>query len=290
MHKFNAGRTFLLSAVSFTKIRDAVNHRYGIFFSDSDRYVVESRLATRIQELKLNGFEDYTAVLTGINSTRELDAAIDILTNNETYFFREDYQLNAFAKELLHRIKEENTNRKQITIWSAGCSSGEEAYTITMLIMESGIFAGWDIRIFGSDINSRMLAKARAASFGQSAFRTTPNYLRRKYFTRGNVDGVDVWQVNKEVREKCNFGKINLLDKDKVCMLGKYDAVFCRNVLMYFDKKSRQNTVEMFYERLHPSGYLLLGHSEALFNQKTPFHSVELKDALVYQKEEASHV
>ncbi|MBN2341564.1 MAG: protein-glutamate O-methyltransferase CheR [Deltaproteobacteria bacterium] len=282
MQMSSSNISFPLSITTFRIIRDLVNRRFGIFFQDSDRYLLESRLSSRIHELHLSDFEQYTECLCDPDHSKELDGAIEVLTNNETYFFREDYQLNAFAEELLPRIRLQNESRRQITIWSAGCSSGEEAYTIAMVINESRQFSGWDIRIFGSDVSSRMLTRARNGIFSKSAFRNTSDQLRDKYFTRSG----NQWQVKPLIRNKCNFSKINLLDREKAAILGKFDAIFCRNVLMYFDKKSRAGTIGMFHERLHPQGYLLLGHTESLFNQRTSFVQVNLRDALVYQKEE----
>ncbi|MBN2715687.1 MAG: protein-glutamate O-methyltransferase CheR [Deltaproteobacteria bacterium] len=280
----NAHSTIALSMDVFRIIRTAINKRFGILFSDSDRYLLESRLSARLTDLELSSFEEYIAYFKTTSNDAELDTAIELLTNNETYFFREDYQLSAFNDELLPRLQMQKRKERQLTIWSAGCSSGEEAYSIAIFIAESGLFSGWDVRIFGSDISSRMLERARQSRFGKSAFRTTSEYLKMKYFKRQGAQ----WELDSQVREKCSFAKINLLDTDRTAMLGRFDAIFCRNVLMYFDKKARINTVHLFHRHLNPNGYLLLGHTESLFNQDTPFTQVNLREALVYQKQESA--
>lgn len=277
---FKLSGEFSLSLDTFRHIRDSVNQRFGIFFQEGDRYLLESRLSARLEALQIEDFEQYGSLLSSDGGVQELENAIELLTNNETYFFREDYQLHNFADQILPAIKTVNKKRQQIAVWSAGCSSGEEAYSIAIFIMESGLFGNWDIRVFGSDVSTKMLAKARLAEYGKSAFRNTSRSMQDRYFNRTE----DGWQVKNTVRSKCNFSKINLLDANRAFLLGKYDAVFCRNVLMYFDKGSRRLVISHFHKRLHPNGFLLLGHTESLLYEKTPFAQVHLKDALVYQK------
>ena len=283
MNLSNAQNSHPLSKDSFQIIRMAINKRFGILFGDGDRYLLENRLTARLMDLQMGDFNEYAEFIgNGQTNGQEMDTAIELLTNNETYFFREDYQLRAFLDELLPVLHAKNRRHRQLTIWSAGCSSGEEVYSIAIFIEESGLFNGWDIRVFGSDINSKMLSRARQAHFSRSAFRTTPEYLKMKYFHRRDTE----WELDKGVRERCSFSKINLLDSGRTGMLGKFDVIFCRNVLMYFDRQSRVNTIDLFHRRLNTAGYLLLGHSESLFNQETPFVQVELTDAMVYQKRE----
>ncbi|MBN2528752.1 MAG: protein-glutamate O-methyltransferase CheR [Deltaproteobacteria bacterium] len=275
-----------LSIDSFQKLREMFNERFGILFNDGDRYLLESRLSARILDLSLDGFEEYADLLSNTSQSGELESAIEMLTNNETYFFREDYQLNAFSAEILPSLQRRNVRKRHLNIWSAGCSSGEEVYSIAIFIAESELFTNWNVRVFGSDISSRMLARARSGIFSKSAFRNTSDYLRMKYFRRVGTE----WALKNSIKEKCNFAKINLLDAARAGMLGKFDAIFCRNVLMYFDRQSRTDTIELFHRHLNASGYLLLGHTESLFNQKTPFAPVELHNAMVYQKREEAFV
>lgn len=273
-----------LSLESFRIIRSLVNRRFGIFFNDSDRNLLESRLAGRVMDLEFQSFEEYAEYLSKSASMQELDNSVELLTNNETYFFREDNQLGAFFNQILPGLHRKNERMRQLTIWSAGCSSGEEVYSIAIFIEESGLFSGWDVRIFGSDISGRMLARARSGVFGKSAFRNTPEYLRTRYFRR--VGEGSEWEVKRGIREKCSFGKMNLLDSNQTGVLGTFDVIFCRNVLIYFDRESRMQAVDLFHRRLNRTGYLLLGHSESLLNRETPFIQVDLNDTAVYQKQE----
>ncbi len=273
-----------LSLERFRLLRDLINKRFGIFFSDDDRYLVESRLSERLMHLDLPSFDDYYHHLRyHQDGEQELEQGAEILTTNETYFFREEYQLKAFSQELLPELHERLINKRRLMIWSAGCSSGEEAYTIAMLVRDSGLFHDWDVRIFGSDISARMLAKARRGIFGPSAFRTTPEDLQRRHFTPA-PGGL---RVNENIRALCHFGRLNLLDEEKIIFVGRADVVLCRNVLIYFDKRSKSRALSIIYDRLNDDGYLLLGHTESLLNLSTAFELVHLRNDLVYRRPKA---
>jgi len=279
--------SFPLSLERFRLLRDHINRRFGIFFGDDDRYLVESRLAERLVQLEVESFDDYyNFLLYNPSGEGEAEQAAEILTTNETYFFREEYQLRAFAKEILPALRERLGGRRRLVIWSAGCSSGEEAYTIAMIVLESGLFTGWDLRIFGSDLSSRMLARARRGVFGAAAFRTTPEELQRRHFTEAESGQ---WRINDDVRALCHFGHLNLLDEEKIVFVGRADAVFCRNVLIYFDKSSKRKGINILYDRLTDGGYLLLGHTESLLNLSTAFEIVHLSEDLVYRRPEVGH-
>jgi chemotaxis protein methyltransferase CheR len=215
-----------------------------------------------------------------IRGHSELEEAVDLLTTNETYFFRQDYQLRAFAQEVLPRLAEANASRRRLTIWSAGCSTGEEVYTIAFFVHESGLFQNWEVRIIGSDISRRSVTAARRGVYRGAAFRTTPPEARKAYF----VEREDGFHVVDSIKKLCHFGQLNLLDGDRAAIVGRVDAVFCRNVLIYFDMRSRRRVIDNLYERLVPGGYLMLGHSESLLNVSTAFELVHLKDDLVYRK------
>ncbi len=275
-----------MSLERFRLIRDMVNTRYGIFFADDSRFLMENRLTERLLQLGLDSFDDYHHYLKyHPDGPSEMEIAVDLLTTHETYFFREDYQLRAFANDILPELHRRLASRRRMMIWSAGCSSGEEAYTIAMLVLESGRFRGWDVRIFGSDVSRRMLSRARKGIFQQASFRTTSEEMRGRYFSQ--VEGGI--RINEEVRTLCHFGQLNLLDEDRVVFLGCVDVIFCRNVLIYFDKKSKMKAISLFYDRLNPNGYLLLGHTESLINLSTAFELVHLSEDLVYRRPEVVH-
>ena len=265
----------------FRMLRDLVNGHAGIYFGDEALPVLERRLRERLLALGLRKYSEYYQFLQFSNtSVSELDEAIDLLTTNETYFFREDYQLRAFANEVLPRLADDAAARRRLSVWSAGCSTGEEVYTLAILIKEAGLFQNWDLRVYGSDISRRCVAAARRGIYGPSAFRTAPNAFRRDYF----IERADGSHVVDPIRELCHFGHLNLMDSERVRVVGRVDAVFCRNVLIYFDQKSRKKVIDMFYERLIPGGYLFLGHSESLLNISTAFELVHLSEDLIYRK------
>ena len=265
----------------FRLLRDLVNGYAGIYFGDDALPMLERRLKERLPALGLKRFSEYYQFLKfSSGATSELDEAIDLLTTNETYFFREDYQLRAFKNEVLPMLAADAASRRRLSIWSAGCSTGEEVYTLAILIAESGLFSGWDVRVYGSDISRRCVAAARRGIYGASAFRVVGPEVKRAYF----VDKADGSHVMDRIRQSCHFGHLNLMDTERVRVVGRVDAVFCRNVLIYFDQRSRKKVIDTFYERLIPGGFLFLGHSESLLNVSTAFELVHLSEDLVYRK------
>ncbi|MFI5295502.1 MAG: CheR family methyltransferase [Thermodesulfovibrionales bacterium] len=265
----------------FRLIRDIIKDYCGLYFDDGSKYLLEKRLARRIRNLHLDDFRDYYRFIRyDKNSEDELAAIIDLLTVNETYFFREQNQLKAFSEEILEELKEKNRDRRSLRIWSAGCSTGEEPYTIAMLIQERGDFAGWDIEIYGSDINQRVLQAARKGIYRRNSFRTAETRYINKYFTE--EDGS--YRIADGVKGYVNFSYLNLLDSFRTRFLGKMDVILCRNVLIYFDGPSRKKVIENFYDRLVDGGYLLLGHAESLINISTAFMLKHFKNDMVYQK------
>lgn len=265
----------------FRLLRDLVSARIGISLSPSARHSVARKLRERLGVLNLNSFNEYFQYLRfHPMAQQEWDEVVELLTTNETYLFREDFQLRAFTNELLPMLHERLKSRRRLTVWSAGCSTGEEVYTIAILIHESGLFSGWEVRVFGSDISRRCVATARRGVYGAASFRATPSEFRREYFVE-RPDGVHVadW-----IKPMCHFGQMNLLDEEKARILGRVDVVFCRNVLIYFDAHARRRVIDIFHDRLYPGGVLLLGHSESLLNVSTAFELLHLKEDLVYRK------
>jgi len=278
---FSAHEHIVMKPEEFRLLRDLIAQKTGISFGLDARSTLERRLRDRLLALSLPNFAEYFQYLRfNPRASAEWDEAIEVLTTNETYFYREDYQLRAFKTEVLPMLAAQNKNKKSLSIWSAGCSTGEEVYTIAILVFETRLFDGWDIRVFGSDISRRCVATARAGVYGSAAFRTTSPEAKRAYFAE-RTGGV---HVHERIREMCQFGQLNLLDDQRARLLGKFDAIFCRNVLIYFDAHARRCVIDMFLERLNPGGVLLLGHSESLLNVSTAFELLHLKEDLVYRK------
>jgi chemotaxis protein methyltransferase CheR len=275
------GSLLRLRPNEFRLLRDLVNAHAGLHFDDDALVLFDRRLADRLAVLQLSGYDEYYKFLRfNARGPMELDEVLERVTTNETYFFRQEYQLRAFRNEILPLIHENNLTRRRLGVWSAGCSTGEEAYTLAMLIHESGLFEDWDVRIIGSDICKHNVSFARRAIYRGGAFRTTPVEYRRSYF----VEAEDGFHVSEKIRKMCYFGQLNLLDSGRATIVGRVDVVFCRNVLIYLDVRSRRRVIDCLYDRLAPGGILLLGHSESLLNVTTAFELVHLSEDLVYRK------
>jgi chemotaxis protein methyltransferase CheR len=269
-----------LGVHEFRLISDFIGGHCGLVLGSELRFVVERKLRDRVQDLSLASFADYYHHLRyHPDRQAEVERAIDLLTTNETYFFRERGQLRAFVSEVLPKLKERAAARKRLAIWSAGCSTGEEAYTLAIKVVRSGLFDGWDVRIFGNDISRRVLQVARRGVYGPSSFRAMPPEYREHF-----IETPDGMMVDGKIRALCQFGHFNLLDADRAAMVGRVDAIFCRNVLIYFNDSTRRRVIESFYERLYPGGHLMLGHSESLLNASTAFELAHLSGDLAYRK------
>lgn len=270
-----------LDPEQFRLLRDLINEGAGLYFEDDSQYLFERRLSERLIQLELSSFDEYYKLLRfGARGAAELDEAIERLLTKETYLFRQEYQLDSFEHEVLPKLRRELAGRRQLTVWSAGCSTGEEAYTLAIIIERSGLFEGWDVRVIGSDISRKNLATARRGVYRENSFRTTTPEARRAYFTETD----EGWAISDRVRRLCHFAQLNLLDGARAAIVGRVHVVFCRNVLIYFDIVSRRKVIDHFYERLSPGGYLFLGHSESLLNLSTAFELVHLNGDLAYRK------
>jgi chemotaxis protein methyltransferase CheR len=267
----------------FRLIRDLIYGHCGIYFDHDSKYLLEKRLAQRISLKGLKTFRDYHQFLKYNRSRdQELSDIMDVLTTNETYFFREAFQLKAFSEEVVPEIMKRKTESgdRSLRIWSAGCSTGEEPYTIAMLLRGIPALAGWKVEIVGTDISQRVLQHARKGVYGKSAFRATDEEYVRRFFTE-QEGGL---RVNDSVRQLVTLSHLNLFDTPRLALLGRMDVIFCRNVIIYFDQAAKKRVIESFFRTLHADGYLLLGHSESLMNITTAFTLKHLKNDMVYQK------
>jgi len=266
----------------FRLLRDYIRDYCGIYFDENSKYLLERRLSRRVRLHQFKSFRDYYHFLNyDRRKEEELVEVIDTLTTNETYFFREDAQLKAFTDEIVPEIMRSKKDDRSLRIWSAGCSTGEEPYTIAMLLMENGLASGMDVEITGSDINQKVLTSARRGIYKRGSFRSTDDRLLRKYFKE---DSLGSFKISEEVRKLVSFSYLNLFDPYKLSFLKGFDIIFCRNVIIYFDTDSKKKLVNTFYSKLQPGGYLLLGHAESLLNISTAFKLVHLKNDMVYQK------
>jgi len=266
----------------FKQFRDFIYEKSGIFIPDNKKYFLENRLGRRIQELNLKGYEDYLYNLRYNSDNRELQRLFDLITTNETFFFREPQQFEIFRGELLNQITAENakTGRRDIKIWSAASSTGEEAYTVSIVLLEKVELGGFKKDIFASDISESVLASARAGVYGSYAIRNVPIAYLNKYFK--NTD--QQYSLSSAVKSMVKFSKVNLVEEKDVRIIRGVDVVFCRNVLIYFDDKAKQKVVSHLYDALRPGGYLIIGTSESLHNLTRAFRPVVINKVIIYQK------
>jgi chemotaxis protein methyltransferase CheR len=272
-----------MTDAEFRMIADALRNTTGLHFGPESRYLLERRLSRRCAELGMRSFTSYHyALRSDTAGDGELAWAIDHLTTNETYFLRERRQLEALIQEIVPSVtaRRGGVGSAPVSIWSAGCSSGEEPYSIVLMALEAGLAPGRDVRVYASDISRQMLHKARRGVYRESSFRQTDPWLRDKYFVA--KDGS--WRISDEIKKHVHFAHLNLLDESKSALLGSLDVILCRNVIIYFDLETKRRVVRTFHQKLKPGGYLLLGHSESLINLSTDFELKHLKNDMVYRR------
>ncbi|MEH7073166.1 CheR family methyltransferase [Neobacillus drentensis] len=241
--------------------------------------ILRDKISKRVNELGLT-YEDYCNYLTKTNE--EWDVVIELLTINETYFYREEDQLNECCSFVLPLMKDKNKNRP-LRIWSAACSSGEEPYTLAMLIQETGLFLPGSVEIIATDINKKVLQKAEKGWYHNSsfAFRRIPERLLKKYF----IDENDGYQINASTKRMVKFQQVNLLHENQLTEIGQVDIIFCRNVLIYFDQDKTKRVIQSLYRNLTPTGYLFLGHAESITDSSMGFQKVRSDKSFYYRKE-----
>lgn len=267
----------------FISLRGLVYEKSGIYFLDNKAYLFENRLRNRLNELNLSTFEDYYYYLRyGEKATEELFNLFDAVTTNETSFFRNLPQLE-MLKSLL-RSEHLNGGRRSsmLRVWSAGCSTGEEPYTIAITILEESeaLRETRPFTIIGTDISRKALLSAETAIFNSYAMRHVDAPIREKYFTKVK----NGYAVNDSVKGYVKFKFMNLSDAQSYRKLGRMDILFCRNVLIYFDEDMKKKVANHFHDVLKPGGYLFLGHSEYLSPVSKALKPIVLPGTIVYQK------
>jgi chemotaxis protein methyltransferase CheR len=251
-----------LSHRDFEKIRAAVHRLCGINLHTGKEGLVKSRLAKRLRALGLGDFRSYVDYVENDRSGKELATMIDILTTNKTSFFREPNHFKYLRNDILS-----NLGSAPARIWSAGCSSGEEPYTIAISVSEAlGASLATSARILATDISARMLERARQGVFEESSLDGISPGLRAKYFTRVRGGDSQAYRVCDSIRSMVHFARLNLLSDWP--MRGPFDVIFCRNVMIYFDGPTRAGIVHRFWQSLEPAGHLIVGHSESLLGSK----------------------
>jgi len=269
----------------FRQLRDFIYEQCGIYIADNRKYLIENRLANRLKDLNLKTFGEYYYFLRyDARKRQELSKLFEVVTTNETSFYRNPPQLKVFEESVLPPLLDDlrKKRQKKLRIWSAGCSTGEEPYTIAMIlhdVLKSEI-ATWDIKISANDLSEAVLMSARRGIYTEYALRTTPKEVVSRYFTQTDL----TYKVNPEVKRLVNFGQINLSDRMQLKRVEPSHIVFCRNVIIYFDDNMKKQVIGSFYDNLLPGGSMLIGHSESLHNITRAFKPEHHKGAIVYRK------
>ncbi len=247
---------FKITDSEFNSFRSFIYDHAGINLSDEKKTLVTSRLSKRLRHYSFNTFQEYFDLVVASAQDGERQTAIDLLTTNETYFFREPKHFEFLEKEILANLK----NRKTFRVWSAASSTGEEAYSIAMLLDAMLGLKPWEI--FASDISSRVLRKARQGHYLQNRIDGIPKEFLRKYCLKGVGDNEGTLLIDKKLRQKVSFEPVNL--KRPLGDIGLFEVIFLRNVLIYFDLETKALIIKQLVEKLQPDGYLFIGHSESL--------------------------
>lgn len=254
-----------LSAASFSAIRELIFAVAGIAMTEEKEELVKARLAKRLRELKITGYEEY---LNRIQTDRvELSNMVDVLTTNKTGFFREQQHFDYLVEEVFPTWKATCAPRR---IWSAGCSSGEEPYTLGMLLREH--LPQLDVRILATDLSTRVLARAKAARYAAATVEDIPQRLRTRYLQRVVEAGQVSYAISPEVTALVSFARLNLMGDWP--MRGRFDLILCRNVMIYFNDDTRTTLGRRFAEQLAPDGALMIGHAESMASLDQPLQLI----------------
>jgi chemotaxis protein methyltransferase CheR len=269
------------------QVRDLIYQSAGILQPDHRLEFLEKRCQKRMAAVGAESLRGYHDFLTkSVNRTTELTELLNEITIGETFFFRNLPQIDALRKVVLPTIVE-NKRRvpfSKLRVWSAGCSTGEEAYTLAILFLEesAGVLKNLKFEVLATDLNERSLEKARAGIYGDYATRNLSAYLQEKYFTpAGNL-----LAVKDSVKSIVEFSRVNLFDDARMMVMENMDVIFCCNVMIYFDGAARKKVVEHYYNNLLPKSYLFLGHSESLFGINDQFRLVHFPGTIAYYKSE----
>ena len=266
----------------FRRLSEFLYRRTGMTFGESKRYFVERRLRDRIAATGSAAFPDYFARL--LVDPAEVEQLINAFTVNETYFYREDHQFRCLTSDLLGQITAGKRRGATIRIWSVPCSTGEEPYSLAIWLLETWAQVDdWDIEIVGSDIDTAALRAAEAGIFSERALMRLSRQLVGKYFNRLDEGR---YGLAEALRGSVRFSHVNVLDRDAMARHGSFDVIFCRNMLIYFDEKSRREAADNLYDCLVPGGFVCLGHTESMSRISPLFKVAKFTDAIVYRKPE----
>ncbi|MCZ6778678.1 MAG: protein-glutamate O-methyltransferase CheR [Acidobacteria bacterium] len=269
-----------LTEVVLKQLAERVYEASGIRLTDRQRPQIETRVAQRLQALRLDDPAEYEKHLGSEGSrSEEMEIFLDLLAVHESYFFREISQLSFVADDLVEEARERR-GTEPVRIWSAGCVAGEEPYSLAMLLEDAEAWKKGPIDMLGTDMSATCLERARQAVYGKASLRQTSRARRSRFFepVHGGL------RVQASVRRRVRFRRMNLYREGPSGWMGQFDIILCRNLLLYFDVPARCRVVEALYSRLRPGGCLLLSRSETLLNVRTRLQTTEQGDEIVYRR------
>lgn len=269
---------YSITAEEFQRFRTLIYDESGISLSEQKQTLLASRLSKRLRDLDLASFSEYYTKVTQDPAGEEFTRMLDLISTNKTDFFREPKHFD-FLRE---RIIPELERTKRIRVWSSACSTGEEPYTIAMTLFDHVQNSSqWDCKILASDLSTRALAKAVSGIYGEDRFRGVPPEVIKRHFLRGRGDQTGIFKVKPHLADVITFRHVNLMD-DRFPIKSPLDLIFCRNVMIYFDRTTQETLVNKFHHYLKPGGYLFIGHSESLQWVTHPFKAIA---PTIYQKD-----
>ncbi|OHD13066.1 MAG: hypothetical protein A2086_04020 [Spirochaetes bacterium GWD1_27_9] len=265
-----------LTESEFEKFATLIHEMAGIYLKESKITLLSNRLRKRLKAKEFSNFDEYYNYLKNSRDAYELDEMLNAVSTNETYFFRNVKHYDALIESIIPDFIEKR--RTPVRIWSAGSSSGEEAFTLAMLLDEKGLLERNLVEIYGTDINTSVLEEAKKGLFDDKRLRTTPPQYITRYFKK--ID-TSLYELDRKIVNSVKFSRLNL-KTDKFD--AKYDIIFCRNVMIYFNKEDQEKIVQKFYDALKNDSYFIIGHSESLYFIKTGFKYIKISDAPLYYK------
>jgi len=272
-------REFNFSEADFRFIKNRIFQLAGISLSDAKHQMVYSRLTKRLRVLGLTCFKEYCSLLKSGN-TDEVDFFINSLTTNKTSFFREKHHFDYLSNTIVPELLDKKKSTRRIRIWSSACSTGEEPYTLAMVLDRSKITGkGWDTKILATDLDSNVLDTARNGVYDKRLLDDVDPNFRRSFFLKGGKNHPNKIKVADKLNNLITFKQLNLMEQWPFS--GPFDMIFCRNVIIYFDKATQQKLFKRFYDLLSEGGYLIIGHSENLGDMVKQF---EVVGRTIYRK------
>jgi chemotaxis protein methyltransferase CheR len=258
----------------FKRLSSFITEELGIKMPEVKKTMLQSRLQKRLNDVQKSSFKEYLDFVFSREGTSERTVMMDIVTTNKTDFFREPGHFDFMIETMLPEYTA-SSKRQVMKVWSAGCSSGEEPYTLAIVLSEfREKFKDFDFHITATDISTRMLLKAETAIYAEERVAPVNDNLKRKYLLKSKNLQSRTVRIVPELRSKVNFGMLNFMDDDYQ-VNGLFDVIFCRNVLIYFDRKTQEDVINKLCSKLKPGGYFYLGHSESITNFKVPLKQIK---------------